>query len=173
MNKNYISEVQKVALALFLANRGVCNIFADHQGDKPTDDCAPFTKAWFTNQIHRVHARHFGQIWRLLKIPRPEMTSHTVIDVYSLYVSDCLLELQSPPVLSLVQGWVLIEAYEKCHICTDGCEPGCCFGEQLVPSLIERYIYRLCIEPELELQSGLLKNACSAHYNNASFFHHI
>jgi len=173
MNKSYISELQKVSLALFLANRGVCNIFADNEGDKHKDDSAPFTKAWFLDHTHRVHARHLGQVWRLLKKRTPAVTSRTVIDAYSLYVSDCLLELQSPPVLNLVQGWVLIEAYEKCHACTDGCEPASCFGEQSAPSLIESYIYRLCFEPALELKASLLKKACSTHHNNVNLFNQM
>lgn len=96
-----------------------------------------------------------------------EATSRTALEAYSFYVSDCLLELQSAPVLTLVQGWVLIEAYEKCLDCSDGCEPACCFGEQSAPSLLEKYIYQLCCEPGLQLESGLLKQACLASRNNS------
>ncbi|MEJ8324364.1 FlhC family transcriptional regulator [Kosakonia sacchari] len=167
MNKSYISELQKMSLVLFLANRGVCNIFADNEGDKHSYSSSPFTKAWFLDHTHRIHVRHFGRIWRLLKKRDTEATSRTALEAYSLYVSDCLLELQSAPVLTLVQGWVLIEAYEKCLACSDRCEPACCFGEQSAPSLLEKYIYQLCFEPGLQLESGLLKQACLVSWNNS------
>ncbi|XTZ37376.1 FlhC family transcriptional regulator [Salmonella enterica] len=82
----------------------------------------PFTNEWFLDKQNRLHARYFCTIWQLLREKNELNDIKRVIDAYYLYIDDCLPEFNTGPLLTLVQGWALVQTCKQCLLYSGECQ---------------------------------------------------
>ncbi|WP_413733216.1 flagellar transcriptional regulator FlhC [Sodalis sp. RH20] len=124
MSKSIVQEAKDIQIAIALITLGarlqmlecetqisrarLVNLYKELRGNSPPKGMLPFSTDWYMTWEQNMHSSTFYNIFQVLKKNGDAGDLVTIIQAYGLYLEQCPLLDNEPPLLSITRAWILV-----------------------------------------------------------------